>query len=89
VTAPVSLARKPFDRAPLAELLGAGAVANFSVPFGLSTDHLPVLQFLVRDKAARGGRLKAGFLALDAYRRSGRLHPPPVPATARAAPCRQ
>jgi hypothetical protein len=56
----------PFDRALLAKQLGVGAVANFSVPFGLLTDHLPVLQFLLRDKAARGGRLKAVFLVLDA-----------------------
>jgi hypothetical protein len=55
-----------FDRALLAQQLGVGAVANFSVPFGLLTDHLPVLQFLLRDKAARGGRLKAVFLVLDA-----------------------
>jgi hypothetical protein len=57
---------KTFDRALLAEQLGVGAVANFSVPFGLLTDHLPVLQFLLQDKAARGGRLKAVFLLLDA-----------------------
>jgi hypothetical protein len=56
----------PFDRDLLARQLGVGAVANFSVPFGLLTDHLPVLQFLLRDKAARGGRLKAVFLVLDA-----------------------
>ena len=56
----------PFDRDLLARQLGVGAVANFSVPFGLLTDHLPVLQFLLRDKAARGGRLKAVFLLLDA-----------------------
>jgi hypothetical protein len=56
----------PFDRDLLARQLGVGAVANFSVPFGLLTDHLPVLQFLLRDKAARGERLKAVFLVLDA-----------------------
>jgi hypothetical protein len=56
----------PFDRTLLAEQLGVGAVANFSVPFGLLTDHLPVLQFLLRDKAARGRHLKAVFLVLDA-----------------------
>ena len=55
-----------FDRTLLAKQLGVGAVANYSVPFGLLTDHLPVLQFLLRDKAARGGRLKAVFLVLDA-----------------------
>jgi hypothetical protein len=55
-----------FDRALLAEQLGVGAVANFSVPFGLLNDHLPVLQFVLRDKATRGERLKAVFLVLDA-----------------------
>jgi hypothetical protein len=55
-----------YDRALLARRLGARAVANFSVPFGLLTDHLPELEFLLRDKAARGGRLVAVFLLLDA-----------------------
>jgi hypothetical protein len=55
-----------FDRALLAEQLGVRTVANFSVPFGLLTDHLPALEFLLRDKAARGGRLAAVVLVLDA-----------------------
>jgi hypothetical protein len=55
-----------FDRTLLAEQLGVRKVANFSVPFGLLSDHLPALDFLLRDKAARGGRLAAVFLVLDA-----------------------
>jgi hypothetical protein len=55
-----------FDRTLLAEQLGVARVANFSVPFGLLTDHLPTLEFLLRDKAARGRRLAAVFLLLDA-----------------------
>jgi hypothetical protein len=55
-----------FDRTLMAELLGVQKVANFSVAFGLLTDHLPTLEFLLRDQAARGGRLKAVFLVLDA-----------------------
>jgi hypothetical protein len=55
-----------YDRALLAERLGVRGVANFAVPFGLLTDHLPALEFLLRDKAARGGRLAAVFLVLDA-----------------------
>lgn len=55
-----------FDRTFLAAQFGARAVVNFSVPFGLLTDHLPALQFLLRDKAARGERLKGVFLLLDA-----------------------
>jgi hypothetical protein len=54
-----------FDRDLLAKLLGVRAVANFSVPLGLLTDHLPVLQFLIHDKAARGQRLAAAFLVID------------------------
>jgi hypothetical protein len=50
----------------LAEQLNARAVADFSVPFGLMTDHLRVLEFLLRDKAANRERLKAVFLLLDA-----------------------
>jgi hypothetical protein len=55
-----------YDRALLARRLGVRAVANFSVPFCLLTDHLPALEFLLRDKTARGGRLAAVFLVLDA-----------------------
>jgi hypothetical protein len=55
-----------FDRAVLAERLGVGAVADFSVSFGLLSDHLPTLEFLLRDRAAHGGRIKAVFLVLDA-----------------------
>jgi hypothetical protein len=54
-----------FDLKLLAEQLSVQAVARFSVPFGLLTDHLPALEFLLRDKAARGQRLKAVFLVLD------------------------
>jgi hypothetical protein len=55
-----------FDRALLAEQMGVRNVANFSVPFGLLTDHLPALEYLLHDKAARGGRLAAVFLLMDA-----------------------
>jgi hypothetical protein len=48
-----------FDRTLLAEQLGVRTIANFSVLFGLLTDHLPTLDFLLRDKAARGERLAA------------------------------
>ena len=55
-----------FDLKLLAGQLGVQGVARFSVPFGLLTDHLPALEFLLRDKAARGEQLKAVFLVLDA-----------------------
>ena len=38
---------------------------NFAVPFGLVTDHLPFLQYVVRDKKQRGERLKSVLLLLD------------------------
>jgi hypothetical protein len=55
-----------FDRTLLAEAAGVHAVANFSVPFGLMSDHLPELEFLIRDKASRGQRLAVVLLVLDA-----------------------
>jgi hypothetical protein len=55
-----------FDTKLLAEDLGVHAVANFSVPAGQMTDHLPTLEYLLRDKASRGSRLTAAFLLLDA-----------------------
>jgi hypothetical protein len=55
-----------FDRTLLAAQLGVRGIANFSVPFGLLSDHLPTLEFLLRDKAARGGQLAAVVLILDA-----------------------
>ena len=49
----------------LAQKLGVGAVANFSVFNGMVTDHLPTLEFLIRDQAERGGKLKSVLLLLD------------------------
>jgi hypothetical protein len=54
-----------FDLNALAQDLGVHAVINFSVPQGLMTDHLPALQYLLRDKASRGSRIKAIFLLVD------------------------
>ena len=54
---------------PLDELsrhMGGINFARFSVPLGLLPDHLPVLEYVLRDKATRGERLKAVFLLLDA-----------------------
>jgi hypothetical protein len=55
-----------FDTDLLAQRLGVRAVANFSVPDGLMTDHLPELEYLLRDKAERGANVTAIFLLLDA-----------------------
>jgi len=40
--------------------------ADFTVGFGMITDHLPVLERAIRDKAARGKQLKHVFFLLDA-----------------------
>ena len=40
-------------------------VANFSVNYGMVTDHLPVLEYLIREKAARGERLRSVLLMVD------------------------
>jgi hypothetical protein len=54
-----------FERADLARALGVPSVANFSFTYGMISDHLPTLEYLLRDKAARGGQLKAVLLMLD------------------------
>jgi len=54
-----------FDLEMLAERFGVRGVVSFAVPFGLLSDHLPALEFLIRDQAQRGDPLKAVFLVLD------------------------
>jgi hypothetical protein len=39
--------------------------ANFAVTAGLITDHLPVLEYVLREQARKGRRLHAVFLLLD------------------------
>jgi hypothetical protein len=46
--------------------MGGATFADFAVQFGLITDHLPVLEYVLRDKAAKRERLAAVFLLLDA-----------------------
>ena len=41
------------------------AFANFAVQFGLIADDMPVLQYVLREKAAKRQRLRAVFLLLD------------------------
>jgi hypothetical protein len=52
---------------PLGELERAKGIAfaSFAVQFGLIADDMPVLQYVLRDKAANGQRLRAVFLLLD------------------------
>lgn len=49
----------------LSERNGGVRYADFTVGAGMITDHLPVLERAIRDKAARGERLKQVFLMLD------------------------
>ena len=44
---------------------GGVRYADFTVGAGMITDHLPVLERAIRDKAARGEKLKQVFLLLD------------------------
>jgi hypothetical protein len=48
-----------------AQSMGARAVGKFDVTAGMMTDHLPALQYVLRDKAARGERIKEVLLLLD------------------------
>jgi hypothetical protein len=50
---------------PLQRMDGA-TFANFAVQFGMITDHLPILEYALREKAAKHERLQAVFLLLDA-----------------------
>ena len=54
-----------FDPAALAHALGVNGIANFSVNYGMVTDHLPVLEYLIREKAARGERLRSVLLLVQ------------------------
>lgn len=53
----------PLDE--LSQRMHGTSFANFSVSLGLLTDHLPFLEYILRDKAARKERLRAVFLLLD------------------------
>ena len=57
---------RAFDLVLLARRMGVREVANFSVPFGLLTDHVAFLEYVLRDKARRGERIKAVLLVIDA-----------------------
>jgi hypothetical protein len=54
------------DGALLTRKMGASRVLNVVVPYGLMTDYLPFLEFIVGDKQSRGERLSGVFLLLDA-----------------------
>src|SRR5450631_229033 len=56
---------RSFDDDQLASQSGNRKILNFSVPYGLVTDHLPFLQYVLRDKKERGEHLKSVLLLLD------------------------
>src|SRR6201988_284511 len=45
---------RAFDADLVAQKIGARAVARFDVTSGMITDHLPALEYVLRDKSARG-----------------------------------
>ena len=45
--------------------IGARTVAKFDVTAGMITDHLPALEYVLRDKAQRGEKIKAALLLID------------------------
>lgn len=53
------------DQKLLAKAMGAEKLHDQAVPYGLITDHLPVLEYILRDKASRGEKIKSVFLMLD------------------------
>jgi hypothetical protein len=56
---------RAFDADLVAQRTGAKAVARFDVTAGMITDHLPALEYVLRDKAARGEKIKTALLLID------------------------
>lgn len=50
----------------LASSMNASHLMSVSVSYGMITDHLPIFEYIMRDKAAHGEHLKAVMLLLDA-----------------------
>lgn len=56
---------KAFDAGLVAQKIGANTVAKFDVTAGMITDHLPALEYVLRDKAERGEKLRTVLLLID------------------------
>ena len=56
---------KAFDADLVAQKTGAARVAKFDVTAAMITDHLPALEYVLRDKAERGKKLRAVLLLID------------------------
>ncbi len=46
--------------------MGGSNLMSLSVSYGMISDHLPIMEYILRDKAARGQRIKSVLLLLDA-----------------------
>lgn len=55
-----------YDQDALSRKMGVTNLFSAAMSYGMISDHLPLLDYILRDKAAHGGRIKAVFLALDA-----------------------
>ncbi|MBI3699197.1 MAG: hypothetical protein HY242_01955 [Afipia sp.] len=53
------------EQPTLAKAMGAHELHDQAAPYGLISDHLPVLEYILRDKASRGEKVKSVFLMLD------------------------
>jgi hypothetical protein len=53
------------SRDELTRRMNGMVFANFAVTYGLITDHVPVLEYVLREQARQGRRLHAVFLLLD------------------------
>lgn len=53
------------DNTLLARTMGVSHLLSLSVSYGMITDHLPIFEYIVRDKATRGEHLKSIALLLD------------------------
>src|SRR5262245_14092532 len=58
--------RAAFPLGELSRHMNGARFLTFAVSLGTLTDHLPMLEFVVRDKTRRSERLRAAFLLLDA-----------------------
>ena len=56
---------RAFDPALVAQKMGVNTVAKFDVTAGMITDHLPALEYVLRDKASRGEKIRAVLLLID------------------------
>jgi hypothetical protein len=54
-----------FDHQILQDDMGAKHLLSLSVSYGMITDHLPIFEYILKDKAARGQSIKSVLLLLD------------------------